>query len=146
MALIRIQRDPSKRQLAVFAAGWAVLLGLLGAVLFWHSGRPGLAAVCWGSALGVPLAGLLSVRLLRLVYLGTLWAGLPIGWVLSHLVLAVVYYGLLTPVGLVMRVAGRDPLDRRFDPAASSYWTPRAPEAEPSEQDDRALDRYFRQY
>ncbi len=152
MPLIRIEHEPSKRELAVFAASWALLLGLLGALLLWRSGRPGWAAACWLAALGVPLAGLISVRVLRLVYLGTLWAGLPIGWVLSHAVLAVVYYGILTPVGLVMRAVGHDPLARRFDPAASSYWTPRA---HPADQADESaeqreggeeLERYFRQY
>lgn len=152
MGLIRIQREPSQRQLAVFAAGWAGLFALAGAFVFWRSGRPGWAAACWLAALAVPLAGAISPRLLRLVYLGVLWAGLPVGWVLSHAVLAVVYYGILTPVGLAMRAAGRDPLTRRFDPAACSYWTPRpggTDQAGPSgekKQSAEELERYFRQY
>jgi hypothetical protein len=46
----------------------------------------------------------------------------PIGFVVSHLALAVLFFGILTPVGLLFRLLGRDPLARRFEPDQSSYW------------------------
>jgi hypothetical protein len=52
--------------------------------------------------------------------------------------MAVVYYMLLTPVGLLLRLCGNDPLRRRLDRQATSYWTPRS--------QDVPLDRYFRQF
>ncbi len=50
---------------------------------------------------------------------------MPIGWVLSHALLAAVFYGVVLPVGLAMRLAGRDPMTRRLDRAAASYWVGR---------------------
>ena len=50
-----------------------------------------------------------------------MFAVFPIGWVVSHLLLGVVYFLVLTPIGLTLRALGRDPLERRFDQSASSY-------------------------
>ena len=139
MPLLRIQRDPSRGQLAVFAAAWAVVLSVVGLYVLVRGGSHGGATACFLAALAVPALGWLSPPLLRLVYLGAVFAAWPIGWVLSHVVLALVYYGLLTPTGVVMRLLGRDPLERRFEPAAESYWTRREPP-------DDAPDRPFRQF
>ena len=56
---------------------------------------------------------------------------------LSHLVLAVIYYLILTPIAIVMRTFGRDQLRLRFDASARSYWKEHDPAADTA--------RYFRQ-
>jgi hypothetical protein len=61
-----------------------------------------------------------------------------IGWVLSYVVLAAIFYVVFTAVGTLMRVVGYDPLARGIDRRASSYWVAREP------VDD--VQRYFRQY
>jgi hypothetical protein len=50
-----------------------------------------------------------------------------LGRVVSPLVLAVIFYGLFTPVGMVMRLAGRDAMARRFEPGLKTYWLKRDP-------------------
>ena len=45
--------------------------------------------------------------------------------VLGRIVMAILFFAVVTPVGLVMRTAGRDPLRRRLDREASSYWLAR---------------------
>jgi hypothetical protein len=62
----------------------------------------------------------------------------PIGWVVSHVVFAAVYYLVFTPIGWLLRASGHDPMERQWDRAAMTYWKRRgeAPEAE----------RYFRQF
>ena len=75
---------------------------------------------------------------LKPVYLGLTLATWPIGWVVSHLALAVVYYGVITPIALVFRLIGRDAMNRRFDRDATTYWEPYDP--------DRGLDHYLRQF
>jgi hypothetical protein len=137
MTLIRIDRNPPRRQLALFGASWLVFFGLLGAMLY-DAGRWWPAAALWSVAVTVPAVGWLVPAVLRLAYLGTAYAGFPIGYVVSHVLLAAIYYLVLTPTGLVMRLCGRDPLCRRFDREASSYWQPR--------RADERLARYFRQF
>jgi Saxitoxin biosynthesis operon protein SxtJ len=136
MPLIRINRNPSGGQLRVFALAWLGILGVAGWISWFH-GRNTVAAIAWILAAAVPLAGLADRRALRLVYVGLSLATYPVGFVVSHAVLALVYFLILTPIGLAMRLFGRDPLARRFDPRASSYWIPRGPE--------RPAENYFRQ-
>jgi multisubunit Na+/H+ antiporter MnhG subunit len=124
MSLIRINKNPSGRQLIVFGVAWLGILGVWG----WTSlarGRPHAATVLWTLSVGVPLLGAVYPRALKGVYLGLSYATYPIGIVVSHGVLALLYFLVLTPVGLTMRMFRYDPLARKFDPKAQSYWTPR---------------------
>lgn len=124
MSLIRINRNPGGFQLLIFALAWLVILGLLGWESWLH-GRHSAAETAWGLAAAVPLTGLLSTELLRYAYLATSYATYPIGFAVSHVVLALAYYLALTPIGLIMRLFRHDPLSRRFDPKAQSYWVRR---------------------
>jgi ABC-type uncharacterized transport system permease subunit len=136
MSLIRIERNPSPRQLAVFAVAWAVFLGLW-ACACWIRGRHTAAGILWVAAAAAPVAGAASRRLLRLIFVGLSYATYPLGFVVSHVVLALVYFLALTPIGLTMRLLGRDPLSRKFDPKAPSYWKPR--------QATKPVESYFNQ-
>ena len=86
----------------------------------------------------MPALGLVSPGLLRIVYLGMIYATLPIGIVVSYVILAATYYLVLTPIGLVLRLCGYDPMQRRFDREAKTYWVPREEEAK--------MDHVFRQF
>ena len=55
------------------------------------------------------------------VYRGWMRFGLLMNRIVSPLVLGLVFYLIITPVGVVMRLFGRDPLSRRLDPGAVSY-------------------------
>ena len=57
---------------------------------------------------------------------------------MGHVLLLLVFYGVVTPIGLVLRLAGRDPMHRKLDRAAATYWVRR-----PQPQ---GVERYFRQY
>ncbi len=53
--------------------------------------------------------------------------GLILFRVVNPVVLGLVYFVVLVPLGLVMRVSRRDPLNLKFDPRAESYWVVREP-------------------
>lgn len=137
MSLVRINRNPSRRELAVFGLAWLVFFGVLAGAA-WAYGSLRAAGALGAAAVLVPALGRLRPDLMRLVWLAMAYASYPIGFVISHVILLIVYYLVLTPIGLAMRLAGYDPMNRRFDPGAESYWSPRqAPED---------LGRYFRQF
>jgi len=138
MSLIRIDHHPSRRQLAVFAVIWGVFFGVLGWIALGRSGSVRFAARLWIAAVAVPLLGAAVPQLLRIVYLAMAYAAFPIGFVLSHLILALVYYLLITPIGLLMRLFGYDPMCRRFDPQRKTYWVER--------EQEEGTERYFRQF
>ena len=138
MSLIRIDHHPSRRQLTIFGLLWTAFLGVAGWIVFSRCGTMPVAIGLWIAAVAVPLAGVALPELLRWVYVGMAYAAFPIGYVVSHAVLAAVYYLLILPTGLLIRLAGHDPMRRRLDPDSNSYWLDRKP------SDD--VNRYFRQY
>lgn len=132
MPLLRINRQPSRSQLLVFALACLVA----GAVVaFTHATRGHASVAIVVSALAVlpPVLWFVSPVALRWLFLALSFATYPVGFVLSYVVLAIMYYLVFTPVGLVMRAFGRDPLARRFDRPATTYWEARSPRASPAE-------------
>lgn len=61
--------------------------------------------------------------------LNRLWTrfGMLLHQIVSPVALAVLFYGVVTPTGLLMRLAGKDPLRLRLDKSANSYWIERRP-------------------
>jgi len=53
--------------------------------------------------------------------------GLLLNAIVSPVAMGVLFYLVITPIGLVMRAFGHDPLRLKFDPAAASYWIKREP-------------------
>lgn len=137
MSLIKINRQPSVRDLRVFAllsVVFATVLASTAQIKGWSQ----LAVTITGLGLLTGMAAILRPKSLKPVYLTTVYLTLPIGYVVSHLILAVIYYLLITPMGLIMRLARYDPLKRKFEPTAKSYWITRS--------DNRSPTTYFRQY
>ena len=139
MAVIEINRNPTRRQLNQFGFIWLGFLVLFGAIARFKLDAPNLALGLWVAAVVVPVIGWLVPAFMRAVFLGMSYAAWPIGFVVSHVILAIVYYLVFTPIGFAMRIFGYDPMKRGFDEDASSYWVTRDPAAaEPK--------RYFRQF
>ena len=136
MALFQLNLKPSAKELRWFAGLW---FPLFGAVIAWMLFRkfhaPLAALIVLGAVAALGCAGLVRPGVIRPVYLGLMRVTFPIGWVVSHVILFVAYFVVITPVGLVLRLF-HDPMQRRFDRQAHSYWIPR-------EQTERS--RYFRQ-
>jgi hypothetical protein len=72
------------------------------------------------------------------IYVGLSVVAYPIGLVLANLIMGVLFYLLVTPVGLFFKITGRDSLRRKFEPEAATYW-------EQSKR-DRPLESYFKQF
>jgi hypothetical protein len=138
MALIEINRNPSPRDLRWFGLIVALFCAVVGAVLWWRFDLPaaGRVAALVGLVLMAAYYALPPIR--RAMYVGWMYLFFPLGFVLAHVVLAIIYFLVLTPVGLVMRLFRRDPMQRSLDRDADTYWEARDPNVPP--------ERYFRQY
>lgn len=79
------------------------------------------------------IAGLfLAASLIRpsvLAPLNRLWTrfGLLLHKIVNPLVMGLMFFLMVTPMGLVMRLAGKDPMRLRRDPNAETYWIEREP-------------------
>ena len=137
MALIEINKNPSKRELQWFGLMLAAFLAVVGTIAYWRFAAVPLAQGLWIACVPVLLI-YYAVPAIRLpIYLGWLYATYPIGWTISHIVMAAVYYGCFTPIGWILRLVGYDPLTRK-KPSADSYWIERPSQTPAS--------RYFRQF
>ena len=75
------------------------------------------------------LIGSGAPSLLKPVYQGWMALGHALGWINTRIILGVLFYGIVTPMGVVMRLTGRDPMQRSFDPTAQTYRVLRQPRA-----------------
>lgn len=108
--------------------------------LSWYRNHGSPRAAAWVGlvlALLVGLPGLINAEWIRPVFWAATAATRPIGHVTGKVVLAVIFFGFVTPLGWIFRLMGRDPLERRHV-ETRSYWVPTS---EP--QDVR---RYVHQY
>ena len=139
MSVIEINTNPTQRELNQFGFIWMGFVAFFGVIAAFKFHNPSLALGLWVAAVVVPVVGWVFPRFMRWVFLGMSYLAFPIGFVVSHVVLAVVYYLVLTPIGLLTRLFGYDSMKRRFDSEAKSYWVERSASAVDSK-------RYFRQF
>lgn len=94
----------------------------------------------WVLALAVLTAAVTVANPESLAPLNRAWMrfGAALHRVVSPVVMGILYFGLFTPMGVVMRLFGWDAMKRTWDPAAKSYWANREP-AGPREDSFRNL-------
>ena len=147
MRLIELDLHPDTERLRRF--GWIALagFGLLAALawLEWAVFAFGLGAARGPVSLGfVVLAGYAAIAALlhppanRPLWIGLMVLTFPIGFAFSYLILGVLFFGIISPAGLLLRLLGRDPLERRWDRGAASYWV--------TAREPRGKSAYFKQF
>jgi len=136
--VIDLNLNPTKKELRVFGLCALAFLALVGWMVARRTGSipagatvAGAGLVCGALAFTVPQA-------LRPLWVVLMVVNYPIGWVVTHVVMALIFYLVVTHVGVIMRLTGRDPMERGFDRTAKTYWKSRRTEHDPA--------RYFRQY
>jgi hypothetical protein len=114
-----------------FSAAWLVLFGILafrqGQVR--HHPTVGIALALLA---GLGILGLWRPRTVRWLFLAAATVAFPIGWVVTQLVLLVMFYLILTPIAVCLRWCGHDPLQLRGR-AQASYWIKREKVAKPEQ-------------
>ena len=139
MSLIEIDYNPSRKKLRDFGLAALVASIILSLVLYFFKH----VAIHWVliiliTGVFVFIVSLVSSKLTRLIYLGFTFLTFPIGYVFSYIIMGIFYFLIVTPVGFIFKLMGKDPLHRKYEPAAKSYWIKR--------QSPDKLERYFRQF
>jgi len=121
-----MQEPVERRQLRSFGLLVGGLFGVLG---LWPVVLRGEGARLWAlilAALLVIMAVLFPASLRRA---HSVWMviGEVLGWLNTRIILGLAYYGVMAPMGLVMRLLGKDPMRRRIEPAAGTYRVARSP-------------------
>ncbi|HEY6564314.1 MAG TPA: hypothetical protein VIY86_07435, partial [Pirellulaceae bacterium] len=98
--VIPLNRNPSPRELRWFGAVLATFLGVVGTIVYFRLHVPTAAVILWTVAIlgGAAYYAIPSLR--RPIFVTWMYLTYPIGWSISHLLLAFTYYAVLTPIGL----------------------------------------------
>ncbi len=128
--------NPRAKQLRQFAAAGLVGFGLVG-WMFWHKVHsPTGAYIFWTIGALTFVVGMATPEAIRPLYALLMAVTLPIGWLVSAIFLRIIFYIFLTPIGLIFRALGRDPLRLR-KPSGTSFWI--------DHRDRPDIESYFRQ-
>ena len=128
MKLVEMNWNPGDRQLRQFGATALVVLPVLGWLWGGESAtavNPTVLAVTASIGAVAAVAGWFWPRSLKHVFLGLTLITIPIGMVIGEVAMALIYYGMFVPLGLVFRCIGRDVLQLKYDRQATTYWQPR---------------------
>ncbi len=116
---------PSDRQLRQF--GLTALFALpLAAGLCSHGNLKVVLDAAAAGAL-IAVSGLVYPRGLKPLCIALSLLAWPIGIVVNELLMAVMFFAVFVPLGLIFRCLGRDALQRKLDRDADSYWQPKPP-------------------
>lgn len=126
MAVVELKRDPTRREVRQFAGVWLpAAVALIGGMIWYATGSLRIPVMVWLVGFCGSIAGLLVPAVGWMLFIAWMYATFPLGWTISHVMLAVIYYGVMTPIGLLVRLVRRDPLRLRFDRSADTYWIER---------------------
>ena len=132
-----IPRNPDNRLLRQFAGLWILFFGGIALSQYVRNNNTAAAIVVGVLTVSVGVPGLFFPRLLKPVFVGWMILAFPIGWLISRIILLLLYFGVFAPVGFVLRMLGHDPL-RLKKPDAESYWEEKTQQT--------SLRRYLKQF
>jgi MFS family permease len=145
--MIEIDWRPDDRTLRQFGVIALFGFSFLAALAWWElfifsfglgEARP-IVAGAFAALAGVSaLFSLVFPRANLPIYLGLTLLSYPIGFVLSYVIMGFLFFIMITPVGLFFRLTGYDPLNRKFEPDATTYWSDPRPR--------RGKESFFRQF
>ncbi|HKZ78768.1 MAG TPA: SxtJ family membrane protein [Pyrinomonadaceae bacterium] len=135
--LQHVKWHPDAKELRKFAVSMLVGFAVLGLLSAWRSGSVGtFSIVLWSIGIVLAVASFIP-ELARAAYLGVYLPTSVIGYIMSHVVLALTFFLVFTPLGIVLRLTGKDLL--QLNPSRDeTKWR----RVEGREDDDR----YYRQF
>ncbi|MFQ5641391.1 MAG: SxtJ family membrane protein [bacterium] len=112
-----------KTELRKFGLTLGVFFSIVAGVLLWkESDTYRVLAVISGVFMA---AGFLLPIALKPVYVVWMSFAVAMGFIMTRLILTLLYSLVFTPAGLVMRLLGKDPLSEAIESERESYWLPR---------------------
>jgi hypothetical protein len=126
-----------RRTLRKFGLTMGIALALFGALFLWR--EPAAAPWLFGFAAAFLLLAAIVPKALRPVQFVWMTLAYVLGWVMTRVLLIIIFYIGITPVALIARLVRKRFLDLEFEPERESYWVKREPH-------DRGMERYESQF
>ena len=129
-----VKWHPDARELRRFAVAMLIGFSVLGSLASWRaSGVSTGAIVLWSLGVFLAIAPFVP-KLNRLAYLAVYLPTSIIGYVVSHVILALMFFFVITPLGIILRLLGKDFLQQQ----RQRQWRP--------VRDVKSEDSYYRQF
>lgn len=135
---IALAQEPKSRDLTILALLLLLIPGLIGSYKVFLKGAD--SGWYWIAAGVIIAASRLIPPFFRAFFRVWVSMAVTLGYFVSRILLTIVFVVVMIPTGLIMRVVGKDPMERKLDPAAETYWIEREPAEEGS------LERYEKQF
>lgn len=114
-----------KKELIKFGNTGCIFFGVIGLLLFLKFRLELKTYIFFGLSAFFLICPRVSLPVMQVVFkVMTAVAGV-IGYVNRQILLSIVFFVLFMPVSLIMKIVGKDPMNRRLDPKASTYWIPK---------------------
>jgi Saxitoxin biosynthesis operon protein SxtJ len=123
--------DRSPRALRRFGLTVGLVVLALGCVLLWRHRGVGWPLISIGTVL--VMAARLAPSWLKWVHGPWMIVALALGWIVTRVLLTIVFFLVVTPIGLIQRLFGKRAIEVAFAPEAASYWQPRTVRPKPDD-------------
>ena len=117
----KLDRSPRALRRFGFVVGLATLL--LGCVFVWRHRGAGWPLVSIGAVLA--LSARLAPLTLKWIHGPWMIAALALGWIVTRILLTIVFFLVVTPIGLLQRLFGKRAIEVAFRADAATYWQSR---------------------
>jgi hypothetical protein len=132
-----VWREPTSRELTILAGLFLVIPSVIGGYMLWKGSANGWIWIAAGVALGLSR---LVTPFFKAIYRVWIVLSIILGYFVSRILLTIIFFVIITPMGLIMRILGKDPMDRKLDPKAASYWIAK------EQEKDLSIERYEKQF
>lgn len=113
----------SRKDLRKFGFTIGVVLLIIAGFLIWNQKNSGYYFLAVGVI--IFMAGLFIPSILRPLNKAWMTLAILLGWVMTRVILSLLFYLIITPISLIARISGKHFLDFKIDKSRSSYWEKR---------------------
>ena len=126
---------PTRKNIRNFGITIGLFLMILGGILFWKEIEDYIIVTFVGIVFIV--CGLGLPRILKPIYLFWMIVSSILGWVMTRVVLSILFFTMITAIGLISKLFGKKFLDLKWDNSKNSYWNQRQGKPEKSSYENQ---------
>ena len=109
-----------KSDLRKFGITIGVILLIIAGFLFWKEKESSQILLTFGVTLCI--LGIVIPFILKPIYWVWMIFATILGWIMTRVILSLLFYIIFTPIGLIPRFFGKQFLELRWDKSKESYW------------------------
>jgi len=120
--MIDLDLKPDRKKLRSFAWISVAVFGSIAGLAFWKTGLDWRSYGAGAIAAYSLICAVATPSFIRPLYIGLTLLAFPIGWVVSNVVMTLLYYCLFFPIGLLKNLFSKDSMRRPFNDSSESFW------------------------